>query len=55
VLAFQHNNAIIRAFRVGLLAPLRAVLRFTPTRVWVVLLGVAALAGALQWLLRGRA
>lgn len=39
--AFRFNNAIIRSFRMGYLAPLKAALQLTPPTVWAALLAVA--------------
>lgn len=46
--AFGFNNGIIKGFRMGVWAPLKAALMLTPSSVWVGL--VAALAGAAAWL-----
>ncbi|GAB4814657.1 hypothetical protein N2152v2_001703 [Parachlorella kessleri] len=45
--SFQMNNQIIRSFRMGYLAPLKAAARLMPPVVWVVLAATLALTAAL--------
>ena len=54
--AFRLNNDILRAFRLGYLAPLRAVLKLAPAKVvWgAAAAAAAALAALAAWRLGGR-
>lgn len=53
--AFRLNNDILRAFRLGYLAPLRAALKLAPARVvWGAAAAAAALAAVAAWQLGGR-
>lgn len=54
--AFQFNNAIMAAFRLGYLAPVKAVFKLVPRGAWAALLAVAvglAAAVSARWGIRG--